>query len=160
MSLAISSLSLLPALFNALHSCLNNLVSATLVFNSAPLTALNSATSVAKTLQLQHRINLEVLDFTLASLLHPGFGGRRDREATWWGFRGCWSPARIPSVAGQYYTATSELREKVKMGKTAMLPGLCSSTATAIKRLVFSPSKSTNPVLGKASQERALRLLG
>lgn len=36
MSLAISPLSLLPALFNSLHSRLNNLINAMSVFNPAP----------------------------------------------------------------------------------------------------------------------------
>lgn len=162
--LSISSLSLLPALFNSLRSCLNNLISAMSVFNPAPLTAVNSA---MKTLQLQRSIYLKVPNFTLVPLLRAGFGfwGVCEIEKRHNGGSGAAGHLHAdPCVAGhglpKYYTAISELRKKVKLGKTKMLPGLCSSTAVAIKRLVFSHLKSTNPVFGKASQEHALHLLG
>lgn len=167
MSLAISSLSLLPASLNSLHSCLNNLISATSAFNCAPLTAVNSATSAVKTQPLPCRIYLKVPNSTLVPLLHAGFGFWGYVRAEKWHDGDSGAAGHLhaaPCVAGhqltKYYTAISELRKKVKMGKMEMLPGLPSSTAMAIKRLVFSHSKSTNPVLGKASQERALCLLG
>lgn len=126
------------------------------------LTPLHSAiNSAVKTQQLLSRIYLEVPNFTLVPLLHAGFG------VIWTRWGGLWAADHLhsaPCRAGlwlpKYYTATTELRKKVKMWKIKTLPGLCSSTATAIERLVFSHSKSTNPVAGKALQERTLSLLG
>lgn len=61
-----------------------------------------------------------------------------------------------PCVAGhwlpKYYTAISELRKKVKMGKNGNVAG--------VVFLNSSGNKKANLVLGKALQEHALRLLG
>lgn len=167
MSLAISSLSLLPALFNSLRSCSNDLISATSVFNPALLTAVRSATSAVRTQQSLCRIYPKGPNFTFVSLLHVGFafwGYARPRSDTV-GMGGLLATCTQPHAwqDTRYLNITQQFQnwgKKVKMGKTETLPGLRSSTAPAIKRLMFSHSKSTNAVLGKASQERALRLLG
>lgn len=161
MSLPISSPSLLPALFNSLHSCLNNF-STTSVFNPALLTAINLATPAVITQQLPGRIYLKVPNFMVMPLPHAGFwfwGSVKLRCDTIWtrGLLDLRAGLQLP----KHYTAISELRKKkkVKMEKKEQLPGSCSWTARAIKRLVFSHSKSTKAVLGKAWQEHALCLL-
>lgn len=118
MSVPISSPSLLPALFNSLHSCLNNL-STTSVFNPAPPTATDLATSAVDTQQLPGRIYLKVPGFMAVPLLHAGFG-----------FGGSvWLRCDTMRISGlldlraghqlpKHYTAISELRKKrLKWGK-------------------------------------------
>lgn len=158
MSLAISPLSLLPALFNSLHSRLNNLINAMSVFNPAPFS---------------HKLSRENTAIAVQNLPgSPKFYLSATATRRLWGNMntirgGLWAADHLhsaPCRAGLWlpknYTATTELRKKVKMWKIKTLPGLCSSTATAIERLVFSHSKSTNPVAGKALQEHTLSLLG
>lgn len=116
MSVPISSPSLLPALFNSLHSCLNNL-STMSVFNPAPPTATNLATSAVDTQQLPGRIYLKVPGFMAVPLLHAGFGF----GASVW--LRCDTISRLLDLrAGhqlpKHYTAISELRKKrLKWGK-------------------------------------------
>lgn len=163
MSLAVSSLPLLPALLNSLHSCLNNLIRTMSVFNPAPLTAINLATWAVKTQQLLCRIYLWGPSFTLVPPprgLGVGESQKRHNRASRAAGRLHAAPCVVGHQLPRYYPTISDLRNKVKMGKAEMLPGLCSSTVTAIKGLVFSHPKSTSPVLGKALGERALRLLG
>lgn len=168
MSLAISSLSLLPAFFNLLRSCLNNLISTTSVFNPAPITAINLAASAVKTPQLPWRIYPKGLHFTLVLLLHAWcllilvFGGMRSWDGIW----GPQPPEHSPVCVAQHrlpkhYTAISELMEKLKTGKTEMLLRLHSSATTAmrIEKLLCSDLKNTNLLIARAWQECSLRLL-
>lgn len=129
MSLPISSPSLLPALFNSLHSCLNNF-STTSVFNPAPLTAINLATPAVITQQLPGRIYLKVPSLMVMPLLHAGFGfwGSVKLRCDTMQARGLLD-LRAGLQLPKHYTAISELRKKkkkVKMEKTEQLPGSCS----------------------------------
>lgn len=98
------------------------------MFNPAPLTAVNSATPAVKTLQSHCRIYLKVPNFSLVPLLHAGFGfwGYARSRSDMMGVRGLLHAA--PCVAGhwlpKYYTAISELRKKVKMGKHGNVAGV------------------------------------
>lgn len=109
MSLSISSPSLLPALFNSLHSCLNSL-STTSGFNPAPLTAINLATPSGNTQQLPGRIHLKVPNFTVIHCWTQvlGFGGLCDWDVTW-----CRFESRTPATK----TLHSNFRAEEKKGE-------------------------------------------
>lgn len=118
MSVPISSPSLLPSLFNSLHSCLNNLTT-TSVFNPAAPTAMNLATSAVDTQQLPGKIYLNVPSFMAVPLLNEGFGFW---GSVWLRCDTMWISGLLGLRAGQqlpkHYTAISELRKKrLKWGK-------------------------------------------
>lgn len=117
MSVPISSPSLLRALFNSLHSCLNNL-STTSVFNPAPPTATNLATSAVDTQQLPGRIYLKVPGFMAVPLLHAGFGfGGVCVTEVWHDFRAAGFESRTPATKTLHSNFRAEEKKRLKWGK-------------------------------------------